>query len=618
MRLPKDAPKTTRPAAPLEAQAAQRLEPQGGSAAQAQAPVGDGTTRRAVRSGGLAARAGDGKATGALARARAEAPKASQVAKTYSMAPDALVALLSGEIEKAFAFAETLAPAITAFGGARVKPDSAAFEVGKRWGEAILLANLHAHAPELAAQALLSGAFTERATKAAAQVALGVSAGSADPALLGAMLGAVGAAASPEGQAIAAQLATLAASRSDDVRAAQAAVIRSGAGPGMMEAVAIGYVEARKKLESVLGPLPPDVAKNLETQGSRILLPFEQETSPFIEKLENFVHFLPRRLALTERASGFVVFPGGFGTLNEVFEVMRAGRPVLFEDSKFYGETIDALKAAWSARGLVSPELLALFDVADGVDEGLPKLVATTVGAALQAEPSKARADEMSADLVRGMKTLAELPTAVTVFGGSALAADDVAVKVAERLSERLARSKVDVRAGGDGAVLDAVSRGVKRGDADGVVQAVLLDRGQSGLEAARAKAEVFEVVHSAPVHKVLLYENTDAFVVLPGGVGTFDELWEIACLMQTGKTPKRPIVLVDDTFWTPILDAMHRAMALGADKTIAADDMQMFTVVKTSPGPVPEGERPYTITDEGGALARIRLHREARLAEAS
>jgi uncharacterized protein (TIGR00730 family) len=612
MRLPKDAPRTPRPTALPE------TRPRQVSSARGRARAGDGATHRAVRSGGLLARAGDDKPTGALARARAQAPKASQIAKTYSMAPDALVALLGGEIEKAFAFAETLSPAITAFGGARVKPDSAAFEVGKRWGEAILLANLYAHAPELAAQALLSGAFTQRATRAAAQVALGVCAGSATPALLGTMLGAVGAAASPEGQAMAAQLASLASARSDDVRAAQAAVIRSGAGPGMMEAVAIGYVEARKQLEALVGPLPAEVAKNLETQGSRILLPFEQETSPFIEKLENFVHFLPRRLALTERASGFVVFPGGFGTLNEVFEVMRSGRPVLFEDSKFYGETIDALKTAWGARGLVPPERLALFEVADGVDEGLPKLVANTVGAPAQAEPSKARADEMSADLVRGMETLAELPTAVTVFGGSALAADDVAVKVAERLSERLARTKVGVRAGGDGAILDAVARGVKRGDADGVVQAVLFDRGQPGLEAVRAKAEVFEVVHSAPVHKVLLYENTDAFVVLPGGVGTFDELWEIACLMQTGKTPKRPIVLVDDTFWTPILDAMHRAMALGPDKTIAADDMRLFTVVKTSPGPVPAGERPYTITNEGGALACIHRHREARLAEVS
>jgi hypothetical protein len=585
---------------------------------QGQPQPAEGAARRAVRSGGLAARAGDGKPTGALARARAEAPKASQIAKTFSMPPDALVGLLGGEIEKAFAFAETLTPAITAFGGARVKPDSAAFEVGKRWGEAILLANLYAHAPELAAQALLSGAFTQRATRAAAQVALGVGAGSTSPALLGQMLGAVGAAASPEGQAIAAELASLASARSAELRAAQAAVIRSGAGPGMMEAVAIGYVEARKQLEALVGPLPEDVAKNLATQGSRILLPFEQETSPFIEKLENFVHFLPRRLALTERATGFVVFPGGFGTLNEVFEVMRAGRPVLFEDSKFYGETLDALKTAWTARGLVSPELLALFDVADGVDEGLPKLVATTVGAPAQAEPSKARAAEMSAELVRGMKTLAELPAAVTVIGGSALAPDDVAVQVAEQLATRLARAKVGVRAGGDGAVLDAVARGARRGDEGAVVQAVLLDRGQGGLEAARAKAEVFEVVHSAAVHKVLLYENTDAFVVLPGGVGTFDELWEIACLMQTGKTPKRPIVLVDDTFWTPILDAMHRAMALGPDKTIADDDMKMFTVVKTSPGPVPAAERPYTLTDAGGALARIHQHREARLAEAS
>ncbi len=564
---------------------------------------------------------GSGRMPGLDARAEVQGPAGggliSQIQarikgadKAYSMPPAELTQLLVGEIKAAFAFAETLSPAVTAFGGARVKPDHAFFEVGERWGEAIFLTNLFAADPKLGLQAIASGAFSIPASTAVQAVALGASVGAGGCHALGPLLGAVGGAGSPE--AVASALHWLESQAVDPkAKAVQSSVIRSGAGPGMMEAVAIGYIDARKKLQAELPEVPAALLADLQTQGSRILLPFEQETSPFIEKIHNFVHFLPRRLALTEQSAGFVVFPGGFGTLNEVFEVWRAKRPVVFESSTFFGPMVSAIEEGWKKRGLADDALLSLASVHDGVDAGLPALIAHAQKAPEVPAPSAARAEEMAADLIRGMTTLTQLPAAVTFFGGRSLQADDVAVATAGRIAGRLAKGGAPIRLGGDGALMTKVAGAVKAADAKAEVQAILRQHDGLDPKAVAKQVAVHETVGSDAVHKVLLYENTDAFVVLPGGVGTFDELWEIACLMQTGKTPKRPIVLVDDTFWAPILDAMHAAMAAGDQKTIAPDDMRLFTVVKTS-GPLTaaDASKPYAIKDEASATALVRQAR--------
>jgi len=564
----------------------------------------------AIRMGGLEAKveASDaklGQASQLQARKGAE--------KAYSMPPAELTNLLVDEILRAFDFAGTLKNAITAFGGARVAPDHPFFEVGKQWGEAVFLTNLFAASPEMGLKAIASGQFSTQASTAVQSVMTGMGVGTHGAVAFGQMLGAIGGAGTPDSMAAAMHMLDASAPDSRGKKLQQAA-IRSGAGPGMMEAVAVGYVDARNQFEKLFPDAPKTLIEDLKTQGSRILLPFEQETSPFIEKLQNFVHFLPRRLALTEQTDAFVTFPGGFGTLNEVFEVWRAKRPVNFESTKFWQPMLDAVEKGWASRGLSSPELMSLVSVHDGVGEGLPALFKTAAQSEEAPAPSKERAETMATDLIRGMTTLTALPTAVTFFGGRDLQADDPAIKVAERISGKLAKAGAPIRVGGSGTMLAAVASAAVKADKKAEVQGILRDGPGFDPQVVDKHIAVAETVSSDAVHKVLLYENTDAFVVLPGSVGTFDELWEIACLMQTGKTPKRPIVLVDDGFWTPILDAMYAAMALGDSKTISMDDMKLFTVVKSSGPTTPaDADKPYAVMDEASAIARIRMHRAER-----
>jgi len=519
----------------------------------------------------------------------------------FSADPVALSKLLTKEILEVQEFVSGLKDAFSFFGGARVRPNDPYFDDGKKWGEAVLLTNVGASSPSALVRASGSGLFSEEAVEAASAVALGCVVGCSGTDAVNQSLAQNSGGSSKD--ALAASLAHAACGNTEEEDLELLMTLtRTGAGPGMMEAVPIGYLDARQKLMRLMPKLGSAMADGFSTQGSRIELPFEQAPNPYIEKMREFAHFLPRRLALTEQANGFVVFPGGVGTLNEMFEVVRYGRPTVLCSTEFYSGMLKQLEESLMARGLVYPDVFYNLKVVDVPNEGLPHLLERAKTSPPQEEPSVERAMELATDIQRGLATLAELPSAVTFIGGRRLKGDDPEIPIATDLAARLTRSGVPVRAGGDGAVLDAVSGGAKSVRDDVEVQGLLLDRGDLDLKDYEGKLEVCEVVHSSAAHKVLMYENTDAIVALPGGVGTFDEIFELVTLMQCEKIPRRPLILVGGDFWNPFLKEMSRVM-LDKDsdvpenqkrKTISDEDMDMFQVVD----------------DPAEAARIIRLHR--------
>ncbi|MCK6549644.1 LOG family protein [Myxococcota bacterium] len=495
----------------------------------------------------------------------------------FSMPPGELSKLLAAEVTSALDFAASVSSAFTFFGGARIKEDDPYFARGRAWGETILLLNAEAKKPGLIDIAAKSGLFAPAAVDAARAAVLGVMAGTFGPAHVGQAIEAHG---GIDAESLAVAAADLALrERSPEATQLLLVLTRTGAGPGMMEAVPLGYVEARAKVAA----LAPELVHHLDelvTQGSRIQLPFEQATSPWVERIRAFAHFLPRRLALTERAAGFVVFPGGFGTLNELFEVWREGRASVLDARGFWGGFADTLKAQWAKRGLVSEEDRDKLVVVDSIPDGLGHLLANAPKEPSSAEALTARATQMVRELEQGLDVLDDLPPAVSVLGGRKLDPTAAELDVVRSIAERLARSQIPLRIGGPGALFDAVYDGAKRGDPNAPLQAFVLTEGDGARErAALGKVEVAQVLESAPVHKILMYENTEAFVALPGGIGTLDEVFEVACLMQTGKLPRRPLILVGKEFWQPILDEIERVMTSGERKTIGPDDMKLFTV---------------------------------------
>ncbi len=129
----------------------------------------------------------------------------------------------------------------------------------------------------------------------------------------------------------------------------------TGGGPGVMEAGNRGAREA--------GGL---------SVGFNIRLPHEQEANPYCDILVTFKHFYARKVMFVKAAEGFVIFPGGFGTMDELFEsltLIQTGVigtfPVVLFDTDYWGEMLDWIRAEMLADGLVSPVDLELLKMTD-------------------------------------------------------------------------------------------------------------------------------------------------------------------------------------------------------------------------------------------------------------
>jgi uncharacterized protein (TIGR00730 family) len=158
----------------------------------------------------------------------------------------------------------------------------------------------------------------------------------------------------------------------------------TGGGPGVMEAANRGAKEA--------GGL---------SVGFNIELPHEQQSNPYLDLMLTFRHFYARKTMFVKAAEGFVVFPGGFGTADELFEALtliQTGKvlhfPVVLFDSDYWEELLDWVRGELLADGMISPEDLDLLHVTDDIDDGVAYVLECYDRrcAEMPAEPAKADA----------------------------------------------------------------------------------------------------------------------------------------------------------------------------------------------------------------------------------
>jgi uncharacterized protein (TIGR00730 family) len=158
----------------------------------------------------------------------------------------------------------------------------------------------------------------------------------------------------------------------------------TGGGPGVMEAANRGAKDG--------GGL---------SVGFNIKLPHEQFANPYLDIEYTFDHFYARKVCFVKPAEGFVIFPGGFGTLDELFEsltLIQTGKvlhfPVVLFDTDYWGELLDWMRAELLADGMISPEDVELLHATDDPDDAV-RLVLECYDrrcAGTPAEPEKADA----------------------------------------------------------------------------------------------------------------------------------------------------------------------------------------------------------------------------------
>ncbi|MBA2665206.1 MAG: LOG family protein [Bradymonadaceae bacterium] len=360
---------------------------------------------------------------------------------------------------------------------------------------------------------------------------------------------------------------------------------RTGAGPGIMAAVPDGFRQR-------LGPrddadLPASRARGegaqALTQGFNIVLPFEQAINPSIDVSMELSHFPTRKLMLYQNSLGLVIFPGGFGTLDELLEVWRlktAGSldyPLVLFGRDFWEPLGQALRACGAANPSTAlPEnLYKMLLLTDDPEEAIAHVTAPQAKRAI-IEPLAKLGKRIAHELIEGLDFLERLTPAVTVLGGSRLQEHDQAIAHATELARVLARQGVPTRAAGPGNLSVALARGGHAGDE-------ILAQQAFGMRRRDARnlygADRVHLVSDRLTHKVLLTEGSRAVVALPGGLGTLDELFSVLCQLQTRKVSSRRIILLGSAFWAPLLDTIREQMLNGARQTISAGDLDLLTL---------------------------------------
>jgi uncharacterized protein (TIGR00730 family) len=181
------------------------------------------------------------------------------------------------------------------------------------------------------------------------------------------------------------------------------------------------------------------------------------------------------------------------------------------------------------------------------------------------------RALRILSEFVEGFDALAAVGPAVTVFGSARTKPDDPVYETARTIGRLLARDGFAVITGGGPGAMEAANRGAQEGGGLSVGCNIELPHEQS----INPYVDLGVEFRYFFARKTMFVKYADAFVILPGGFGTLDELFEALTLIQTGKVRHFPVVLVGSRYWSGMLTWM-RDVQLPAG-AIAAEDLELL-----------------------------------------
>jgi len=186
------------------------------------------------------------------------------------------------------------------------------------------------------------------------------------------------------------------------------------------------------------------------------------------------------------------------------------------------------------------------------------------------------RVFKILSEFVEGFEKLARIGPCVSIFGSARTTPDNPYFKLAEEIAYNLTQRGYGVITGGGPGIMEAANMGAKRGNGKSVgINIDLPFEQEANLFIDPDKLITFDHFF---VRKVMFMRYAQGFIVLPGGFGTFDELFEALTLIQTEKIGQFPIVLVGRSYWKGLVDWIKDVM-LEQEETINADDLDLFVM---------------------------------------
>lgn len=181
--------------------------------------------------------------------------------------------------------------------------------------------------------------------------------------------------------------------------------------------------------------------------------------------------------------------------------------------------------------------------------------------------------DSVEREFEAALEILDGLPLGVSVFGSARAPRDSDEYRIGVELGRRIAAAGHPVITGGGPGLMEAANRGAAEAGAGSVGLTIQLPFE----EQSNPYASIVVDFEHFFVRKTVFVRNSLAFVVLPGGFGTLDELFEALTLIQTGKLRDFPVILLGTEYWGGLVDWFRDRML--ADGRISADDLALLTV---------------------------------------
>jgi len=184
---------------------------------------------------------------------------------------------------------------------------------------------------------------------------------------------------------------------------------------------------------------------------------------------------------------------------------------------------------------------------------------------------------QVMAEFVAGFERLSQTEPSVSIFGSARTATDHPYYALTEEIARKLSDAGFSVVSGGGPGLMEAANKGAYGGKSPSIGLNINLPHEQ--------RANPYQDIGLSFQHffarKVMFVKYAKAYVVMPGGFGTLDEVIEALTLIQTGKSVRMPIILVHRPFWNGLVDWFRDTLI--REGMISAEDMYLFSVVDTA-----------------------------------
>ncbi|MDA0985947.1 MAG: TIGR00730 family Rossman fold protein, partial [Bacteroidetes bacterium] len=185
---------------------------------------------------------------------------------------------------------------------------------------------------------------------------------------------------------------------------------------------------------------------------------------------------------------------------------------------------------------------------------------------------------KIMSEFVEGYETLSAIGPCISIFGSARTHENDPNYQLAVSIAEAIANSGYGIISGGGPGIMEAANRGAQKAGGTSVGLNIELPFEQkSNPYIDQDKLINFQYFF---VRKVMFVKYAQGFVVMPGGIGTLDELFEAYTLIQTNKVTKFPIILVGREYWGGLLDWIKNTLLKA--NTISPEDLDLIELVDT------------------------------------